>query len=319
MTKDMQPRDVSTAMEGGMLSFPLTDFTAADEFDAHSFRRRMDWLGSFDPAALFPAAGAGEYFSLKPAEYTAVIRETVTWSGGRVPVIAAAGGRMHDAIAHAAEAASLGADGILLLPPYMTETSQSGMVAYVEAICRSIDIAVVVYNRGNCRLRPESVARIADACPNFVALKDGIGDIEWLLDMRSLLGDRVMLINGMPTAELYAPAYAAMGVPTYSSAIFNFVPRTAMAYHAAIRTGDTHTRDAILRDFLLPYLKIRNRQPGYAVSIVKAGVDLIGYSAGAVRPPLSDLTIEERQDLARLITRLGDQAPAENSAGRRVA
>jgi 5-dehydro-4-deoxyglucarate dehydratase len=311
MTRPMQPDETRKAMEGGMLSFPLTDFGPDDTFDPISFGKRMDWLGGYGAAALFPAAGAGEYFSLKPAEYTSVIRETVGWAGGRLPVIAAAGAGTHAAIEHARESEALGADGILLLPPYMTESSQTGLVAHVVAVCRSVEIGVIVYNRGNCRLRPESVARIAEACPNFVALKDGIGDIEWLLEMRSLLGDRLMFVNGMPTAEIYASAYAAMGAPTYSSAIFNFVPRTAMEFHRAIRDGDTTTRDAIMKDFLLPYLKIRNRQPGYAVGIVKAGVDLVGRSAGPVRPPLSDLTKDERDMLAELIWNLGDQTPLE--------
>ncbi|MGH7005990.1 MAG: dihydrodipicolinate synthase family protein, partial [Alphaproteobacteria bacterium] len=185
--------------------------------------------------------------------------------------------------------------------------SQAGMIAHVSAICRSVDVGVIVYNRGTCQLRPDSVARIAEDCPNFVALKDGLGNIEWLLEMRALVGDRLLFINGMPTAEIHASAYAAMGVPTYSSAIFNFVPRTAVEFHHAVRDGDAATRDAILRDFLIPYLKIRNRQPGYAVGIVKAGVDLVGHGAGHVRAPLSDLTADERAELSLLIRKLGSQ------------
>jgi 5-dehydro-4-deoxyglucarate dehydratase len=305
----MDIQELRASVDGNMLSFPLTDFDRDNAFDPASFRRRLDWLGNYGAGALFPAAGAGEYFSLTAAEYTRVIQETLSWSAGTMPVIAAAGMGTQAAIAHATEAAALGADGILLLPPYMTEASQAGLVAHITAVCKSVDIGVIVYNRGNCRLRPESVARLADTCPNLFALKDGIGDTESLLEMRALVGDRLLFINGMPTAEIYAATYHALGISTYSSAIFNFVPRTATEFHQSIKEGDTSTRDAILRDFLLPYLKIRNRQPGYAVSIVKAGVDIVGYGAGHVRAPLSDVTADERAALASLIDQLGSQEP----------
>ena len=56
--------------------------------------------------------------------------------------------------------------------------------------------------------------------------------------------------------------------------------------------------DRLLKDFFLPYLTIRNRMPGYAVSIVKAGAAIVGHGAGPVRPPLTDLVAEEVNELA---------------------
>ena len=70
---------------------------------------------------------------------------------------------------------------------------------------------------------------------------------------------------------------------------------------------DAATVNHIVRDFFLPYLRIRNAQPGYAVSIVKAGAEIVGRSAGRVRSPLSDLTAAERSALAELIHAIGPQ------------
>ncbi len=201
----------------------------------------------------------------------------------------------------------MGADGLLLLPPYLTEASQAGLAAHITAICRATRLGVIIYNRANCRLNAETLARIAEDCPNLIGLKDGIGDIERFLAMRSLIGDRLLYINGMPTAEVYAQAYRGMGVKTYSSAIFNFVPRTAQAFHRAVLDDDAAVVDRIFRDFFLPYIRIRNNQPGYAVSIVKAGADIVGRGGGRVRSPLSELTAEERGQLATLIHALGPQ------------
>ncbi len=124
--------------------------------------------------------------------------------------------------------------------------------------------------------------------------------------LRAALGDRLVLLNGMPTAETYARALAAQGFASYSSAIFNFVPRTATDVHRAVYAGDDATLARFERDFLVPYARLRSRRPGYAVSVVKAGATIVGRSAGKVRPPLSDVTPEEMEELRALIARLGE-------------
>jgi 5-dehydro-4-deoxyglucarate dehydratase len=305
----MDIKELRHRIEGGLLSFPLTDLDGDDAFDAAGYRARLDWLAPYGAAALFPAGGAGEYFSLSDAEVDAVVSETVVWSNGTVPVVAAAGMGTNRAVAHAKAAEAAGADGILLLPPYMTEASQAGLFEHISRVCTSVGLGVLVYNRANCRLAPATVARLAASCPNMIGVKDGIGAVEWLLECRRLVGDRLLFVNGMPTAEIYAPSFKAMGAPTYSSAIFNFVPATAVAYHRAMASGDDATRDEILSRFLLPYLDIRARQPGYAVSIVKAGAEIVGRSAGHLRPPLSPLTANEHEALSQLIEAEGPQYP----------
>jgi len=85
------------------------------------------------------------------------------------------------------------------------------------------------------------------------------------------------------------------------------VPKTAMDFYRAVAADDRATQSRLLDEFFLPYLEIRNRQQGYAVSIIKAGATLVGRPAGPVRPPLTDLTGDEVEQLAALIKRLGPQ------------
>jgi 5-dehydro-4-deoxyglucarate dehydratase len=193
------------------------------------------------------------------------------------------------------------------LPHYLTEASQDGLVAHVQAVCRSVKLGVIVYNRGACRLKPESLARLAESCPNLVGYKDGLGDIELMVSTRGRLGDRVAYVGGLPTAEVFAGAYKALGVPVYSSAVFNFIPRTAVEFYEAHARGDTVTTQRLLDTFFLPYIGIRNRSPGYAVSIVKAGAAIVGHPAGPVRPPLTDLKLGEIEELRKLIEMVGPQ------------
>jgi 5-dehydro-4-deoxyglucarate dehydratase len=261
----------------------------------------------YGATALFAAGGTGEFFSLEPQEFSEVIRTAVQTCRGRMPIIAGAGGGTTLAIRYAQQAEALGAQGILLLPHYLTEASQDGLVAHIEAVCRSVKFGVIVYNRGGCRLTPASLLRLAERCPNLIGFKDGVGDIEKFVAIRQTLGDRFAYLGGLPTAELFAGAYRAMGCPVYSSAVFNFIPKTAIEFYNAHAADDSTTCDRLIRDFFLPLVALRNQGEGYAVSIVKAGATLVGHSAGSVRPPLSDLLPAEVDRLGQLISKLGPQ------------
>lgn len=303
----MNPQKLKDTISSGLLSFPVTDFDDNLNFRPDTYAQRLEWLAPYGASALFAAGGTGEFFSLEPGEYSDVVRVAVETCRDQVPIIAGAGGPTRAAISRAREAERLGAAGILLLPHYLTEASQEGLIAHASAVCNSIDIGVVVYNRNVCRLTADSLERLADACPNLIGFKDGLGEIEPMLLIRRRLGDRLAYLGGLPTAEVYAAAYKALGVPVYSSAVFNFIPRTALRFYEAVRDGDQHTMNRLLDDFFIPYLAIRNRCPGYAVSIVKAGARLVGRDAGPVRPPLTDLRDNEIAELGVLIDSLEPQ------------
>src|SRR5512147_1349112 len=203
----MNPQELQRVLSAGLLSFPLTDFDAGLQFAPKPYAERLEWLMPYGATVLFAAGGTGEFFSLEPQEYAAVVKTAVETCRGRVPIVAGAGGGTSLAIRYAQEAERLGAQGVLLLPHYLTEASQEGLVAHVEAVCRSVKIGVVVYNRGACRLTPASLLKLAERCPNLVGFKDGIGDIESFVSIRRTLGDRFAYLGGLPTAELFAGAY----------------------------------------------------------------------------------------------------------------
>jgi 5-dehydro-4-deoxyglucarate dehydratase len=304
----MTPSELKKILGSGLLSFPLTDFDAQLRFAPAPYAERLEWLMPYGASALFAAGGTGEFFSLEPGEYSEVVRVAIDTCRGRMPIIAGAGGGTTLAIRYAQEAERIGAQGVLLLPHYLTEASQEGLVAHVEAVCHSVRLGVIVYNRGACRLTPDSLAKLVERCPNLIGFKDGIGDIELMVSVRRKLGDRVAYLGGLPTAEVFAGAYKAMGVPVYSSAVFNFIPRTAVEFYDAHAAGDTATTDRLLDQFFLPYIALRNRGAGYAVSIVKAGAAIAGHGAGPVRPPLADLKAAEVEELRVLVQRMGPQA-----------
>jgi 5-dehydro-4-deoxyglucarate dehydratase len=306
----MTPKEMAGLIGAGLLSFPVTPFKADFSFDEAQYRANLDWLCGYAVAGLFAAGGTGEFFSLTPAEVAGVVEVAVAETRGRLPVLAGVGYGTAIAKDMAIAAERAGADGILLLPPYLMFSEQDGLAAHVEAVCAATKIGVIVYNRDNCVLNEDTVARLCDRCPNLVGYKDGIGDIELMTRVYARLGDRLTYIGGLPTAETFALPYLEMGVTTYSSAVFNFVPEFATAFYAAVRRQDRDVVYAGLRDFILPLIAIRNRKKGYAVSMIKGGMKVIGRDSGPVRSPLTDLTPAERAEIESLVQKIAAKKAA---------
>lgn len=304
MTK-YSPTELVETLGSGLLSFPVTHFDADLQFDEPAYRAHLEWLSGYDVAGLFAAGGTGEGFSLSLAETDRVVRAAVAAADGAVPVLAPATGPTVTAVAQARAAEEAGAQGILLMPPYLTEAGQTGLVEHISAVCAATSLGVVYYSRANAVLGADAVERACARNANLVAFKDGVGSIEQMTRTYARMGDRLTYIGGLPTAEVFALPLLQLGVTTYSSAIFNFVPQFALDFYAAVRRQDQAAVYRMLNDFVIPYTHVRDREQGYAVSIVKAGLEAVGRPAGPVRPPLTDLDELERGTVSDLIKQLG--------------
>ncbi|MFG2970710.1 5-dehydro-4-deoxyglucarate dehydratase [Streptomyces sp. NPDC048288] len=289
----------------GVLFFPVTRFAADGSLDEDRLALHIESGVAAGAGGVFVACGTGEFHALTAEEIERATRVAVAVTAGRVPVLAAAGGPVPAARDQAARIGRAGADGILLLPPYLVSAPQQGLVRYVEEVTDATDLPVVFYQRGTARLTEDTAAAIA-ALPRVVGLKDGIGDIELMHRLVRAVravpgGDRFAFFNGLPTAEMTAPAYRGIGVGLYSSAVFAFAPEIALAFHRALEEGDERVVRTLLDEFYAPLVRLRDEVPGYAVSLVKAGVTIRGLDVGGVRAPLLDPTPEHVARLAELI------------------
>src|SRR5438445_12151909 len=162
----MSPQDMAKTLAKGLLSFPVTHFDSGFQFQEGSYREHCAWLLSFKRlTGLFAAGGTGEVFSLTPQEIGQVVAAAVKETAGRTPVIAGCGYGTAIAVELAKAAEKAGADGLLLLPPYLMVPSQEGLMAHVEAVCKSTSIGVIVYNRDNAILSDDSRAKLCDRNP----------------------------------------------------------------------------------------------------------------------------------------------------------
>ncbi len=291
----------------GLLSFPLTPFTADGDPALDVLATHLEDQLQAGPGAMFVACGTGEGASLDADEYAAVVRRAVEVVGGRVPVWVGAGGGLGTARTQAAIAASAGADGLLLMPPYLVQGPEAGVVAHVRAVATTGALPVVVYRRDTAKLGPAGVLALLDI-PSVVGLKDGFGDLEMMTRVVSTVrtsghprAQEFGFLNGLPTAELSAAAYRGIGVHDYSSAVLCFAPDIATAFYTALGTDDRRTVDALLSAFYLPLAQLRDTTPGYAVSLVKEGARQRGVPVGPVRPPLVEASPEHSDRLGELV------------------
>ncbi|MGW0417551.1 5-dehydro-4-deoxyglucarate dehydratase [Streptomyces sp. NPDC003015] len=296
-------RRLRDGMAGGVLSFPLTSFHDDGTLDPDGFRAHVAAQIATAPGAVFPACGTGEFFSLDEDEYRQVVTITVEEAGGRVPVVAGIGYGWAQAVRFARIAEEAGVDALLVLPHYLVAAPQDGLVAQLEQIAARTGLPLIAYQRGQVAFGVGAFKRITEI-PGVIGLKDGHSDLDRLQRLTLAAPEGFLFFNGASTAEIQARAYATVGVPAYSSAVHAFAPEIADAFFDALHDGDkgNDTVEKLLREFYVPLVELRDRVPGYAVSLVKAAARLRGRPVGPVRAPLTDPSDADLTDLRRLLT-----------------
>ncbi|MGW0331362.1 5-dehydro-4-deoxyglucarate dehydratase [Streptomyces sp. NPDC003011] len=287
-------------MAGGVLSFPLTSFRDDGGLDLDAYRAYLAGRLATAPGAVFPACGTGEFFSLDEDEYAAVIEATVEIADGRLPVVAGIGYGWAQALRFARIAEEAGADAALVLPHYLVGAPQDGLVGQLERIAAGTRLPLIAYQRGQVTFSAASLRRIAQI-PGVIGLKDGHSDLDRLQRLTLAAPEDFLFFNGAATAEIQARAYATVGVPAYSSAVHAFAPEIANAFFTALENGDGTVVTTLLREFYVPLVELRDRVPGYAVSLVKAAARLRGLPVGPVRAPLTDPSPADLADLEKVL------------------
>jgi 5-dehydro-4-deoxyglucarate dehydratase len=290
----------------GVLFFPVTPFAPDGSVDVDVLKEHISSRLPFGPGGVFAACGTGEFHALGINEVRTVVAAAVEVVAGKVPVVAGAGGPLGHALAAARAAEDLGADALLVLPPYLVNGPVDGLVAYVEAVANASSLPVIVYHRGNAKFTAKAIGQLA-ANPKVIGFKDGVGDVglaqEIVTAVKASGRTDFLLFNGLLTAELSQGAYRGLGIPLYSSAAFAMAPEIAAAYYDAYLSGDEERRDALLEGFFGPLVALRDQTPGFGVSLIKAGLRLAGLPVGSVRPPLVDPNEEQLVELKAILAK----------------
>jgi len=293
----MEPAQLRSTFSG-VIAFPVTPFNQDLTLDLEGLRQNLTKLIEHPICAVVAAGGTGEMFSLTPDEHLQVIKTTVETIAGNAPVIAGVGFNQSLAVAMAQAAEECGADGILALPPYYPQADNQGMLEYYRAIGRATNLGMLIYSRDWAVFSAEMVERLT-SIPALIAWKDGQGDVRRYQMIINRLGDRLCWIGG--AGDDTVPGYYSIGVRTYTSSIATVAPRLSLKLHELAAAGQGEALMELMHSCVIPLYALRARRKGYEVSAMKAMMDMVGLVGGTVRPPLVEVTSEEREELRRLL------------------
>lgn len=296
----------------GCIGFPVTPFTAAGELDEAAFRANVKFLLDTDLAALAFCGSNGEMQSLTLAEYERVVKIAAEMTVGKKGLIVGSGVNLGHARTQVTMAKNAGADAVIVMAPYTNDENDPGLGAYYELVAEAAEIPVVLYQTKWSGVVSLNLFESLLHVENVQMVKDENGNISHYRNVRERFGDRYFWINGM--AEPFVPAYWAQGVTTYTSGLACFMPHLSVEIGKLAAAGDWEKVNQILDETVIPLYAMRNRRAGYKTSMIKAAMTLCGLEGGYVRPPLIEMSAEDRADLTKLLEARGLRSAGGESA-----
>lgn len=250
---------------------------------------------------LIPLGSTGEFLSMTRDERTLVVETVVRAAKRRVPVLIGTGAEWTaDAVAYSKEAEALGADGVMVIPPFYSVPTEDELYVHYKAIADAIALPVMIYNNpatANVDMLPATVARLAQI-ENVSYIKESTLEVTRVRDIIRLCGDRMTVFAGVLGYESFW-----LGAQGWVAVCSNVIPKpSAEMFNAAVDRRDMDEALAIYRR-MTPLLHWVGG-PRY-VSGTKAAFEMMGMSMGAPRPPRLPLPDADRPALRKVLADLG--------------
>ena len=247
--------------------------------------------------AIVVCGTTGESSTLTHEEHLEVIKYCVEKVAGRIPVIAGTGSNCTEtAIMLSKEAASYGADGLLLVTPYYNKATQNGLIAHYTAICNEVNIPAILYNvpsRTGCGLQPQTVATLVKDVENIVGIKEASGNISTVAQILHLCDGNVDLYSGNDDQVVPLLALGGIGV---ISVLSNVAPAYVHDMCYKFFSGDIAGSRKMQLD-ALPLVDALfcevNPIP------VKAALNMMGKEVGTLRAPLTEMEDAHKEVLKK--------------------
>ena len=294
----MTPRQF-TATLTGVFGFPVTPFHRDLSLNLDALSENVDEMARHPFCAMVAAGGTGEVYSMTPEEIELVVKVTVEAVKGRMPVVAGTGFNAALGADIARRAQRAGAASILVLPPYYNHAPEDGLFHYYEAIGQATPLPLMVYSRDWAVFSPHQVSKLCDRVPTLAGWKDGQGNGRVYQRIMNYNGDRLAWFGGL--GDDCVPTYFAAGVQAYTSSISNIAPKLSLELADAGMKRDFDRLDPLMERFVHPLYAIRERAKGYEVSVMKDAMEILGMTAGPVRPPLMNTRPADIADVRELM------------------
>lgn len=249
---------------------------------------------------LIPLGSTGEFLSLTDAEAEAVAETTIKAAAGRVPVLIGTGAEFTDeSIRLSKRAEKLGADGVMIIPPFYSTPTDDELFVHYRRIGEAIGIPIMIYNNpatANVDMRPPTVQRLSEI-DNVSYIKESTLEVTRVRDIIELCGDRMTVFAGILGYESFW-----LGAQGWVAVCSNLMPKESARLFELV--ADAKDQPAALAAYrrMLPIVRWVGGQR--YVSATKAGFAMMGRPVGPPRPPRLPLPAEDadvlRKDLAAL-------------------
>ena len=281
----------------------ITPMNADGSVNYEEFGCLVDYQIENGTDAIVVCGTTGEASTLSHEEHVDCIKFVVQRVNKRVPVIAGTGSNCTEtAIWLSQQAEAAGADAVLLVSPYYNKATQKGLIRHFGETAKAINIPVILYNipgRTGVNIEPKTVQYLAENYENIVAVKDATGNIGWTAQVAMLCGDNLTIYSGDDNAICPILSFGGNGVISFLSHV---APRDTHLIVEKFLNGDTKGS----LELQLKYLPLVNLLFSEVNPIpVKTACKLMGFAAGPMRLPLTDMEPEHAELLAAEMRRLG--------------
>lgn len=288
----------------------VTPMTETGEVNYPKLAELLEYQIANQTDSIIICGTTGEASTLSHEEHLEVVRFTIEKVAKRIPVIAGTGSNCTEtAVYLSQEAEKYGADGLLLVSPYYNKATQKGLIAHFTKVANSVKIPVILYNiqgRTGVNIAPETIAYLAKNVENIVAVKEASGNISQVAKIAQLCGDSLDIYSGNDDQIVPLLSLGGKGV---ISVLSNIAPRQTHDIVAKFMEGDV----AESRRRQLEALPLIDQLFCEVNPIpVKAALNLLGWEAGPLRMPLSEMEEEHRKNLKAAMDAYGLKAKGEN-------
>lgn len=245
----------------------------------------------------------GESSTMTHEEHLETIRFTVEHVAGRVPVIAGTGSNCTEtAVYLSQEAEKYGADALLVVTPYYNKATQKGLIAHYTAVADSVKLPIIMYNvpsRTGCNIQPETAAYLVENVENIVGIKEASGNISQVAKLMQLTGGKIELYSGNDDQVVPILSLGGLGV---ISVLSNVAPEKTHDMVMKYLEGDVKgSLDIQMKAIPLIDALFCEVNPIPA----KAAMNMMGWEAGPLRMPLTEMEPEHKERLRKTMIDFG--------------
>ena len=277
----------------GLITALITPFKEDGSLDFTALKKLINFQIDNGSDAIVVCSTTGESPTLTTKDRQSLVVRAVEYAAGRIPVIVGTGtNETQNALDQTTLAKELGASAVLLVTPYYNKPSQDGLFEHFKVIADNVDIPQIIYNvpsRTGVNMRAETQLRLAEACPNVVAVKESSEDMGQMMEIIKHAPKHFSVFTG---EDYLAVPSIIMGAKGVVSVIANYAPKQfAACVHKAL---DGHIKEAVKIHYsLLELMKLNfiesNPMP------VKAAAAMLGLAKEVYRMPMLPLQLPHKK------------------------